>query len=41
MAGIRESELPSESAEMLRTGDVPGSPMEYKTVADDPGELTV
>lgn len=41
MAGIRESELPSDFAEMLRTAGVPGSPLEYKTVTDDPGEATV
>lgn len=39
MAGIRESELPDEFAEMLRTGGIPGSPQEYKTVAEDPPEL--
>ena len=39
MAGIRASELPDEFAEQLRTGGVPGSPQEYRTVPDngDPG----
>ena len=35
MAGIRESELPDEFAEQLRTGGSPGSPLEYKTVPED------
>ena len=35
MAGIRESDLPDEFAEQLRTGGVPGSPLEYKTVAEE------
>src|SRR5205085_5415052 len=35
MAGIRESELPNDFAEMLSTAGVPGSPLEYKTVAED------
>jgi putative phosphoesterase len=32
LAGIRESELPDEFAEALRTGGAPGSPLEYRTV---------
>jgi predicted phosphodiesterase len=38
MRGIRESELPDEFAEALCSGGMPGSPLEYKTVSDDPGE---
>jgi len=34
MAAIRDSELPDEFAEALRTGGAPGSPLEYKTVPD-------
>jgi predicted phosphodiesterase len=32
MAAIRSSELPNEFADQLRTGGVPGSPQEYRTV---------
>jgi len=39
MAGIRESELPDEFAEALRTGGTPGSPLEYKTVPENGGNL--
>jgi predicted phosphodiesterase len=35
MAAIRDSELPNEFAEQLRTGGVPGSPQEYRTVPDE------
>ena len=41
MQGIRESELPDEFAEALRTGGAPGSPLEYKTFtekAQDPAD---
>lgn len=41
MAGIRESELPGEFAEQLRTGGLPGSPMEYRTLMDDLPEMPV
>jgi diadenosine tetraphosphatase ApaH/serine/threonine PP2A family protein phosphatase len=34
MAAIQESELPDEFADELRTGGVPGSPQEYKTVPE-------
>ena len=35
MAGIRSSELPDEFAGQLRTGGMPGSPQEYRTVPDN------
>jgi predicted phosphodiesterase len=35
MSAIRSSELPDEFAEQLRTGGVPGSPQEYRTVPDN------
>lgn len=35
MAGIRESELPDEFAEALRTAGAPGSPLEYRTVPEN------
>jgi len=40
MKAIRESELPDEFAEQLRTGGMPGSPQEYKTVPEN-GEQVV
>jgi predicted phosphodiesterase len=40
MAAIRESELPDAFAEQLRTGGMPGSPQEYRTVPDN-GEQVV
>jgi predicted phosphodiesterase len=40
MKAIRESELPDEFAEQLRTGGMPGSPQEYRTVPDN-GSQTV
>jgi predicted phosphodiesterase len=39
MVGIRESELPDEFAEALRTGGAPGSPLEYKTVPENGDNL--
>ena len=35
LEGIRSSELPDAFAEQLRTGGVPGSPQEYRTVPDN------
>ena len=35
MAAIRSSELPDEFADQLRTGGIPGSPQEYRTVPDN------
>ncbi len=40
MAAIQASELPDEFAEQLRTGGVPGSPQEYRTVPEN-GEQVV
>jgi len=40
MKGIRESELPDDFAEQLRTGGMPGSPHEYRTLPDN-GEQVV
>jgi predicted phosphodiesterase len=40
MAGIRESELPDDFAEALRTGGAPGSPLEYRTVPEESAART-